>query len=287
MPPLEIAQGSALSGQSGVTGGARTGNLIGKEEPSTGRMAQRENAISEDDIGAGKPYEGQMTSADALQAPHLSTASSAPSTVTMKVTSILGLTLALVASPAVAAPAGSSPDPGTVHINNIGYGGSGCPQGSASASISGDQTTMTMIFDKYIASIGPNVDITESRKNCQLNIDVRYPAGFQYSIFTADYRGFADLDAGVTGTQKSTYYFSGQTQQFSTQSTFKGPVNKDYLEQDKADVVTWSPCASEGMVNINSQVRLQSSNPKAKGLLTTDSVDVKFTQILHFQWRKC
>jgi len=205
----------------------------------------------------------------------------------MKVTSILGLTLALVASPAIAAPAGADPDPGTVRIEGIKYGGSGCPGGSAEAVISGDQTTMTMIFDKYIASIGPGVDLVDSRKNCQLNIDVRYPAGFQYSIFTADYRGFVALDAGVTGTQKSTYYFSGQTQQFSTQTTFKGPISKDYLEQDKADVVTWSPCGKEGMVNINSQVRLESTNPKAKGLLTSDSIDVKFKQILHFQWRRC
>ena len=72
-----------------------------------------------------------------------------------------------------------------------------------------------MIFDSYIASLGPGIAVTENRKNCQLNLDVKYPAGFQYSIFSADYRGYAKLDAGVTGVQKSTYYFSGQTDQVS------------------------------------------------------------------------
>ena len=53
------------------------------------------------------------------------------------------------------------------------------------------------------------------------------------------------------------------------------------------DVVTWSPCGKAGAVNINSQVRLTSTNPKASGQLTTDSVDLKFTQVLYLQWRKC
>ena len=72
---------------------------------------------------------------------------------------------------------------------------------------------MTLIFDSYIASIGPSVAVTESRKNCQLNVDIQYPGGFQYSVLSADYRGYAAIQKGVTGTLKSTYYFSGQTDQ--------------------------------------------------------------------------
>ena len=74
---------------------------------------------------------------------------------------------------------------------------------------------MTLIFDSYIASIGPGIPITEQRKNCQLNVDIRYPGGFQYSVLSADNRGYAALDKGVSGTLKSTYYFSGQTAQVS------------------------------------------------------------------------
>jgi hypothetical protein len=73
-----------------------------------------------------------------------------------------------------------------------------------------------LIFDSYVASMGKGIAITEARKNCQLNINLQYPGGFQYSIFSADYRGYAQLDKGVNGTQQSTYYFSGQTAQVST-----------------------------------------------------------------------
>jgi hypothetical protein len=43
------------------------------------------------------------------------------------------------------------------------------------------------------------------------------------------------------------------------------------------------------MLNVNSQVRLSntSKNPKAEGLLTTDSTDLKFTQVVYVQWQKC
>jgi hypothetical protein len=82
-----------------------------------------------------------------------------------------------------------------------------------SSQISADRTTMTLIFDAYIASFGPDVKQTENRKNCQLNVDIQYPGGFQYSILSADYRGYASIQKGINGTLKSTYYFSGQTAQ--------------------------------------------------------------------------
>jgi hypothetical protein len=77
--------------------------------------------------------------------------------------------------------------------------------------------------------------------------------------------------------------------QTSTEYNFVGPANGDYLKHDEADStsIIWSPCGSAGMLNINSQVRLSSSNTSATGLLTTDSTDLKFTQVVYVQWQKC
>lgn len=184
---------------------------------------------------------------------------------------------------------GDAPPPGQVKIRGVTYGGTGCPQGSMSSQISADRSTVTLIFDQYIASIGPGVAVTDNRKNCQLNVDIEYPGGFQYSILSADYRGYAAIDKGITGTLKSTYYFSGSQEQSSTEYSFVGPVNGDYLKHDEADStsVVWSPCGTTGMLNINSQVRLTGSSSSAKGLLTTDSTDLKFTQVVYVQWQKC
>ena len=69
-----------------------------------------------------------------------------------------------------------------------------------------------------------------------------------------------------------------------------GPVTGDYVKHDEADStsVVMSPCGSKGnLLNINSQIRLTSTNPKATGLLTTDSTDLKFKQGVYVQWQKC
>ncbi|ORY06369.1 hypothetical protein BCR34DRAFT_590611 [Clohesyomyces aquaticus] len=183
----------------------------------------------------------------------------------------------------------AGPDPTQVQIRGITYGGTGCPKNSMSYQISQDRTLVTLIFDSYIASIGPGIAVTESRKNCQLNVDITYPGGFQYSVLSADYRGYAAIQKGVTGTLKSTYYFSGQTDQTSTQYDFIGPLTGDYLKHDQADStsIVWSPCGAEGMLNINSQVRMSSTNSSATGLLTTDSTDLKFTQVVYVKWQVC
>lgn len=57
-------------------------------------------------------------------------------------------------------------------------------------------------MDSYIAEVGPGLSPSKGRKNCQLNIQLHYPGGFQFSFFSSDYRGFLRLDENVRGTQK-------------------------------------------------------------------------------------
>jgi len=99
-------------------------------------------------------------------------------------TVLLSTALAAVAAaapldvPVVTSPGG--PDPSKVWISDFTYSGTGCPDGTVSLVFSDDRSTLTLIFDTYIATLGPGVSISESRKYCQLYIDIRYPGGFQY-----------------------------------------------------------------------------------------------------------
>lgn len=214
----------------------------------------------------------------------------------LSVVSLLACAAVVAAIPApigvpVASGTSSSigPNPSQVYINSISYGGTGCPQGSVGDYISDDRQTFTLIFDSYVASIGPGVPATENRKNCQLNLDLQYPSGFQYSVFTTQFRGYAALDKGVSGLQKATYYFSGQADQVSSQTTFTGPVSSDYAVSDSVPFTStiWSPCGQALPLNINSQVRLTSSVSGATGLLTDDSIDGHIQFIVGIQWQKC
>lgn len=67
----------------------------------------------------------------------------------------------------------------------------------------------------FTASVGPYTAPDQSRKNCQINVGLQFSSGFQYSVVSADYSGWGDLDAGVKGTVKANYYFSGEQDQVS------------------------------------------------------------------------
>jgi len=207
----------------------------------------------------------------------------------MKFAAISALVLAAFAT---ASPSleDTGPNPADVYIESLTYGGSGCPQGSVGQSISADRLTFTLIFDNYIATVGPGTPITNSRRNCQLNIKLHVPQGWAYTVFSADYRGYMYLDPKVKGTHKSIYYFAGDTRQVSTESDFIGPQDKDYLAHDAIGVTSlvWSSCGATAALNVNSQVRIDNSaNTNGQGQLTTDSHDGNFQHVLGFQWRRC
>ncbi|KAF3929353.1 hypothetical protein ABW19_dt0200414 [Dactylella cylindrospora] len=217
----------------------------------------------------------------------LTTTTTTTATTKSTTTSTTSSSTTTSAKPTYTVPAGV--DLSQIYVNGITYGGTGCPQGSVGTYISADRKTFTLIFDNYVAAIGTGIPLTDSRKNCQLNIDIHYPQGFQYSIFSMDYRGYAWLEEGVTATQTATYYFSGYSQQVSTASTLVGPKGENYLIRDEilTTSTVWSPCGEPGALNINSQVSLKTTISGKSGMITTDSEDGKFTYVLGLQWAQC
>jgi hypothetical protein len=179
-------------------------------------------------------------------------------------------------------------NPNEVYIQSISYGGTGCPQGSVGSSFANDRQSATLIFDSFVASSGPGVPVTESRKNCQIDVNLHVPQGFTFSTGTVDYRGYVQLPAGVSAEQKSVYYFQGEQAQNSSGTIFTGPVAKDYLASDKLPLTTFVPeeCGAVRPVNINAQVRL-TGNLSQSSQITTDSIDGKITHILGLRWRRC
>ncbi|KAJ3409934.1 hypothetical protein HDV05_004156 [Chytridiales sp. JEL 0842] len=185
--------------------------------------------------------------------------------------------------------AGDKPNPNQITIGEITYGGNGCPQGTVSRNFNADRTAFTLIFDSYIASIGPGIPLTESRKNCQLNFDLRVPQGWQYSIGTVDYRGYWALDNGVVGTSSARYYFQGELVECRKDTTFRptGTTNNNnYVIRDTfpLESLVWSPCGAAANLNIGTSINLRG---RGSGLLTVDSVDGKISQVYSLSWRRC
>lgn len=181
--------------------------------------------------------------------------------------------------------------PSGVYIRSISYAGTGCPAGTVAQNVSADAQAFTLLFDSFVAQTAPGLPPTESRKNCTLNIDLAVPPSWSYSIFTVDYRGYANLEPGVTGIQKSTYYFQGQRNQINLQTTIVGPQARDYSLRDTLGLqaTEWSPCGGTRALNINAQVRVEKpfNRPQASGLMTIDSIDGEVKLIYGLAWRRC
>ena len=131
----------------------------------------------------------------------------------MQLLSSLSLLLPIVAAAPALQPNAFAAGPSghEVQILGLSFAGSGCPANSVAGQISSDLTTLTLLYDSFVAQSGGRP--ADMRKNCQLNVKIKYPSGWQFSVFKADYRGYANLPKGDTGTCKATYYFSGESQQ--------------------------------------------------------------------------
>src|SRR5690349_14114895 len=98
--------------------------------------------------------------------------------------------VAATAAALVFAPrAEAQPAPEFVLINDVDYGGTGCPGGSVASQISGDRRSLTLLFDEFVSQAAPALPPGEARKSCDLTVLLDFPTGWSFTILTADYRG--------------------------------------------------------------------------------------------------
>ncbi|KAF1851354.1 uncharacterized protein K460DRAFT_412927 [Cucurbitaria berberidis CBS 394.84] len=177
--------------------------------------------------------------------------------------------------------------PPSFRIKNVVSGGSGCPQGSIDINWT-DNRVLPIFFNKdFTARVGNRADAVDSRKNCQINLGLEFSPGYSFAIFSADYAGWGDLDQGVTGVVKSTYYLSGGQDQSSTTFTIPGPFHGTYYKQDNVALSVWSPCGSDALLNVNSEVALTPFATPLTGTLAATREGARFSSTLNIQWRKC
>ena len=95
----------------------------------------------------------------------------------------------------------AAPPAGSVQITGIAFAGVGCPAGSNTGSgpvASADGAGLRLPIPTLVAQAGPG-QATVVRSNCQVNLRVQYPAGWQFAIATAEYAGYSRVPEGATG----------------------------------------------------------------------------------------
>lgn len=172
-------------------------------------------------------------------------------------------------------------------LGEPGYGGTGCPAGTVSATLSPDATSLSLLFDGYIVEAGGETGKKFDRKSCNIAIPVHVPQGISVSIISIDYRGYNNFSAGSDSQFNVEYFFAGARGPTFTRK-FTGPKDEDYLIQNelKAQTIVWSKCGADVNLRTNSSIRVNTKNNQ-QALATVDSQDVSAAIVYQLQWKKC
>ena len=138
-----------------------------------------------------------------------------------------------------------------ISLGQPGYGGTGCPGGSVSATLSPDAKSLSLLFDSYQVEAGGDTGKSFDRKSCNIAIPVHVPQGLSISVLAIDYRGYNNVPTGGTTDFNVEYFFAG-AQGPSFKKTFKGPLDEDYTIHNDltAQSIVWSACASNSAPSI-------------------------------------
>lgn len=178
-----------------------------------------------------------------------------------------------------------------ITVDVVTVNGSGCPAGTASVAPSTDGRSFRVSFSDFLAQSGPGASPTDFRKNCQLSLRVNNAEGLSYGISRITYRGFASLAAGAKGTQRASYYFSGQSQTTRRSHVFSGPFSDDWQTSDSSangDIV-YLPCGDNRNLNINSELRVDrgTSAAQAFSFMAMDSTNGRVSATYELAWKSC
>jgi len=192
----------------------------------------------------------------------------------------------------------------TVQVRSVQAVGSGCPQGSYSATISPEGDSFSLLLDQYVAE--STRQQTMDRKNCQLRVDFNVPTGWQFSVVSADYRGFANVEGGSVVTHQAIYSFDGSRPPnerpgpFNGRGhalnieSFRGPFQDNYYIHNDIDPrkAIWSPCGEAGtqtlFISTFLTARSMNQNSPSSAMITLDSIDgLVQSQKFQFAWKAC
>jgi hypothetical protein len=205
---------------------------------------------------------------------------------------MISTVLALVLAFSLAAPPAASADDtplGRVTIDIVSVNGSGCPAGTTEIEVADDNSVFAVIHRSFIAKVGVGADPTDFRKNCQLALNVNVPPGFTYGIIRAEYRGFANLQAGALAQQRANYYFQGNPATAHRVHPFHGPLHDQWQTTDISDPI-FAPCDQQRLFNINTELRVNAgtSDPKTTtSSISMDTPDRNPNSRYQFVWKRC
>lgn len=174
-----------------------------------------------------------------------------------------------------------------VRLGEPSYGGTGCPAGSASVSLSPDQDEISILFDNFVAEAGGMTGRSVDRKACELSVPLHIPQGYSATVIQTDFRGYNLVARGGMNRLNTEYFWAGQRGP-AYSNMFRGPQNEDYFATNGvvASGVVWTPCGMSTNLRIRATIMTQTSGNQ-QSMMTVDSADITGGLIYHVEWRRC
>ena len=167
------------------------------------------------------------------------------------------------------------------------YGGSGCPSGTASVTLSPDAKALSLIFDQFVVEAG-GANRRLERKSCSVAIPVHVPQGFSVSVVNVDYRGYVSLPSQASARMTAEYFLAGSTGP-KFDKMFLGKTDTDYTFSNTLDInaVVWSACGADTILRVNAAMLVQTNRLNDQATATVDSADFKTGILYQLSWKRC
>jgi hypothetical protein len=172
--------------------------------------------------------------------------------------------------------------------------GLGCPTGGASATLSPDGSSISILFDKMsteLAAGSPSIE----KKTCLVYLGLKFEGPYRVAIVGSDARGFVSVPQGAQSTISIQHYsiFTMDPRilrRMNLTQTFVGPAAEDVvLHSEFRDVPMWSYCGSQmrgrqsmPLMTIGLSIESSNSNPSENLIAAIDSLDIGGTPTLTY-----
>lgn len=202
----------------------------------------------------------------------------------MRLLAILISLMALLATEFAKAD-GWKPNPGPapfpIQVQVLRVIGTGCPKGTISATLSPDQTTLSVLFDQLGTQVPAGTGF--DRKQCSITLGVKFIGKYRVAIIGSDIRGFASVPAQARSTisieHRSVY-------SYMTTNTFTknliGPSEENIEMVNRfPNKPMWSQCGTQMKYSsqtfpfmvIRMDISSQNQNPSQDLVAMIDSFD--------------
>jgi hypothetical protein len=175
-----------------------------------------------------------------------------------------------------------------IRLGQPAYGGNGCPAGTASATVSPDQQSLSILFDQFASEAGGATRKRMDRKSCNLSIPVTVPQGYSVAVISVDYRGYLGIPSGAQSRFEAEYFWAGSRGPKISRA-FYGPISDSFNVTDNllATTQVWTPCGASVILRVNASMLAQTNRYNEQTLAIVDSADVDGRLIYQLQWRTC